>query len=80
MEDKILDIMLDITGEEGIRDDIEVDLFEAGLMDSLSLVTLMVELEEAFDLVISPSEYEREDFSTVHKIIGIVSDKVHEKQ
>lgn len=76
MEDKVLEIVVDITGEPEISEERDLDLFENGLIDSLGIVSLIVRLEEAFDIVIAPSELEREDFNTVNKITAVVKEKV----
>lgn len=75
MEEKIIDILVELTGEDGVREDLKIDLIEAGLLDSLAIVSLIVELEEAFDIHISPSEYEREAFSSVQNIMKLVHEK-----
>lgn len=41
-------------------------------MDSLGVVDVIVELEEEFDIVISPTEVEREDFDTPNKICAVL--------
>lgn len=45
--------------------DIDKDLFESGLLDSLSLIQLMFELEEGFEITITPEELDVEDYRTI---------------
>ena len=75
MKEKILDIIED----DGIREDLTMNLFEEDLLDSLSFVELLVELEDNLGVVISPSEVTREDMDTPEKIIALVEAKAQEK-
>lgn len=54
------------------RIDKNVDLFEEGLLDSLAMMQLMVELEEGFDITINPEELEVEDYRTINSISAMV--------
>ena len=75
MDEKLIDILVEICDEEGIREEPEMDLIEEGLLDSLALVELLVRLEDEFGITISPTEYEKGDFSTFNKIKKILADK-----
>ena len=75
MEEKLLDILERICDDEAVREDLEMDLFEEGLMDSLAIAELIVAVEEEFKVVLSPTEYEKEELSTVHKIEKILKAK-----
>ena len=65
MKEKLLDIL------ERICD----DLFEEGLLDSLAVAELIVAIEEEFKVILSPTEYEKEELSTVHRIEKILEAK-----
>ncbi len=75
MEDKVLDIVEKICEDEIVREDLNVDLFETGLMDSLAFIDLMVELEKTFDITITPSDLDRSSINTPLKIIEFISNK-----
>lgn len=48
--------------------DVDTDVVESGVLDSLSFVRLLLELENAFGLTMDVSELELEDFSSVRRI------------
>jgi len=50
----------------------ETDLIETGLLDSLALVELLVQLEESFDVSISTDDLELENFRSITSIAGFV--------
>ena len=49
------------------------DLLQAGLLDSLALIQLLVHLEERFGVKISLDELEIEDLRSVHSIARMVA-------
>lgn len=53
--------------------DIDKDLFESGLIDSLSLIQLMMELEEGFEITISPEELDVEDYRSVRTMSKMIT-------
>ena len=59
-----------------VRADLDLDLFEAGLIDSLAAVIVLVELEERTGIKLQPTDMEREDISTVNHFIDFLEKKV----
>ena len=58
---------------EDVSDMMDEDLFDAGVLDSMGTVELIVELENRFDIHVPVSEFGRDDWNTANKIIaGIV--------
>lgn len=55
----------------------EEDLIDSGLLDSLSLVQLMVALEEEFDIRIEPEDLDFEDYRSVRSITEMISRLSH---
>ena len=51
----------------------EEDLIDTGLLDSLSLVQLMVALEDEFKIRIEPEELDFEDYRSVETITEMVT-------
>ena len=76
MEDKLLDLIAEICDTDDVRDRRDLDLFEAGLLDSLGAIDLLVAIEEEFGVVIAPTELEREEMNTVNKIIARVKERL----
>jgi D-alanine--poly(phosphoribitol) ligase subunit 2 len=50
-----------------------IDLMDSGLLDSLSLVMLMVALEETFHVRIEPQELDFDDFRSVTTIANLIA-------
>lgn len=75
MEERLLEVIERICDDGAIREDLDMDLLEEGLLDSMALVELIVAMEEEFGVVLPPTEYKKEEFATVHKIEKILSEK-----
>ncbi|HEU6356323.1 TPA: D-alanine--poly(phosphoribitol) ligase subunit DltC [Streptococcus pneumoniae] len=58
---------------EDVSDMMDEDLFDAGVLDSMGTVELIVEIENRFDIRVPVTESGRDDWNTANKIIaGIV--------
>ena len=67
---------MDISGEEDIAEERDLDLFEERVLDSLAAIELLVAIEEEFGVSIAPTELEREEMNTINKIIARVSERL----
>ena len=76
LDQKIIDLIIDITGEEEIGDYRDDDLFEEDVLDSLGAIELLVSLKEEFGVSIAPTELERSEMNTVNKIIERVRERL----
>lgn len=76
MEEKILDILEEICGDEVVKEDRDINLLEEDLMDSLDYTELLIAIEDNFDVVIAPSEITREEMDTPNKIINVVQSRM----
>ena len=58
---------------EDVSNMMDEDLFDAGVLDSMGTVELIVEIENRFDIRVPVTEFGRDDWNTANKIItGIV--------
>lgn len=74
-DDDVRRLVADVCGTDEVLDEPDLDLFDAGLLDSLGVVELLVDLGGRLGVDISPTEVDREDFDTVHKIVAFVRDR-----
>lgn len=54
---------------EDISDMMDEDLFDAGVLDSMGTVELVIELESTFNIKIPVSDMGRDDWNTGNKIV-----------
>lgn len=76
IEPKMLEMMAEICDDDAVYDERDVDLFQAGLLDSMAAIELLVAIEEEFGVFIAPTAVEREEMNTVNKIIHQVAVRI----
>lgn len=72
IKEVVLDILVDLTGTDEVKKNENLDLFATGLLDSLGMVQLLVEVEGQLGISVPVSEVEREHWNTPGKIIAEV--------
>ena len=70
IEEKVKIILFDLCGESDI--DNEATLQEGLALDSLSMVTMLIEIEEVFDIQLDESDMNPYDLETVKDVIEMV--------
>ena len=73
INEQVLAILAEITGSDEVKTDLNLDLFEEGILDSLGTVQLLVELESECGVTVPVSEFEREEWATPQLIIDQVT-------
>jgi D-alanine--poly(phosphoribitol) ligase subunit 2 len=72
---RILDVLERITGTDQVRRDLDIALFDQGLLDSLGMVELILALSEELGIDISPAEIERDQWATPRRIIAYLEQR-----
>ena len=73
---KLLEVLADICEDDVVLSDLDVDLFESGLLDSIAYMELLLEIERELNVSIAPSEVEKDDINTPAKLIEVVLNKL----
>lgn len=76
MEEKVLSILEEVTGTDEVREEKNINLFDTGLLDSLGVIELLIQIEEKIGIKLEPTEVNREEFDTPNKIINYLSKRV----
>ena len=59
---------------EDVSDMMDEDLFDAGVLDSMGTVELIVEIENRFDIRVPVTEFGRYDWNTANKIVAGIAE------
>ena len=59
---------------EDVSDMMDEDLFDAGILDSMGTVELIVEIENRFDIRVPVTEFGRDDWNTANKIVAGIAE------
>ena len=72
IKDKVISVIKENCPYETEEFDVTADLRDKYGIDSIAIVTVLVDLEEAFDITIDSQLLTYESFSTIEKIINYV--------
>lgn len=74
--EKTLTILAEISEVEEVAHNLDLLLYRQEILDSMKTVELIVALERAFAVEISPAELDREMWATPAKIIAYMEQRV----
>ena len=72
MEEKIIEIIENLTGYDKLKENVDIDLLENEILDSLAFIELMTTLEEEFNIEIQPTQVDPNTWKSVKKIVELV--------
>lgn len=72
MEEKIIEIIENLTGYDKLKENVDIDLLENEILDSLAFIELMTTLEEEFNIEIQPTQVDPNTWRSVKKIAELV--------
>ncbi|WP_314989911.1 D-alanine--poly(phosphoribitol) ligase subunit DltC [uncultured Gemella sp.] len=75
IKEQILEMLEEICEDEVVREDLDINMKEEGLMDSLAFVEMLVKIEEIFGLSIAPTEVTYEEIDTPNKVIAYIENR-----
>ena len=64
-----LDILETACETDEVREDEEMDLFEAGIVDSIGMVSIIVEIEEQLGIKLQPTDLWKDDVKCVNSFV-----------
>lgn len=79
MRDLIIDIIIKVTNYTNLKENIEIDLIQNEILDSLAFIELITELEETFAIEIQPTQIPSDTWRSVEKIVKMIEGKINEK-
>ena len=72
MEEKIIEIIENLTCYKNLKENIDIDLLENEVLDSLAFIELITTLEEEFDIEIQPTQVDTNTWRSIKKIADLV--------
>jgi D-alanine--poly(phosphoribitol) ligase subunit 2 len=76
MEDKVIEMLVELCGYEEIRTERDIDLFRNGFIDSLGFINMIIEIELRFGVVIDPADVDRDEINTPNKVVAYITKKI----
>ena len=76
MEEKIIEIVERVTEFKGLKENLEIDLLENEILDSLAFIELISALEDEFDIEIQPTQVNPDVWRKVSSIVEFVKGNI----
>ena len=75
VKEQVLDMLEEIWEDDVVREDLDINMKQEGLMESLAFVEMLVRIEERFGLSIAPTEVTYEEIDTPNKVISYIENR-----
>lgn len=75
MEEKIIEIIENVSDYKNLRENIEIDLLENNILDSLAFIELLTTLEDEFNIELQPTQIDPNTWRKINKIVELVNSK-----
>ncbi|MBR3614947.1 MAG: hypothetical protein IKL55_07215 [Clostridia bacterium] len=72
MENKIIEIIENISGYNNLKNNIDIDLIENEIIDSLGFIELIAMLEDEFNVEIQPTQVSSDTWRSVGSITKLI--------
>ena len=72
MEERIIEIIAQVAQDESIKENLDIDLLENDILDSLAFIELIARLEEEFNIELQPTQISPDTWRKVSSIIELV--------
>lgn len=73
MQDQVIKMIEHFSGYENLKEHIDIDLLDSGILDSLAFLELITALEDEFHLEIQPTQVDPNTWRKVDSIVAFVS-------
>ncbi|HHQ2899446.1 TPA: D-alanine--poly(phosphoribitol) ligase subunit DltC [Bacillus cereus] len=68
-QERVLDILEEVCENDIVKKNLDIQLFEEGILDSFAIVFLLVEFQERLDIEVSISDFDRDKWATPNMVI-----------
>lgn len=69
-KEKVLQVIAEVCEDDVVKEEQDLDIFEAGLLDSFATVELIVQFEEQLGINVPITEFDRDTWNTPNAIIN----------
>lgn len=76
LQEKVIEIFEEVLGTDEIAEDLDLDMFENELLDSLAIIEVLLGIEEKLGLSLQPTDLERKDMATVNNLVAFLEPKL----
>ncbi len=75
-EQTVLRLLAEACGTDEVSNERDLDLFDAGLLDSMAFTEVLVGLDDELGVRIAPTEVDRDEVATVNRLLRFVDERL----
>ena len=68
-KEKVLQVIEEVCQDDVVKEELDLDLFDSGLIDSFGTVELLVKFEEQLEINVPITEFDRDTWNTPNAIV-----------
>ncbi|AYV68635.1 D-alanine--poly(phosphoribitol) ligase subunit DltC [Niallia circulans] len=68
-KEKVLQVIAEVCQDDVVKEELDLDLFDSGLIDSFGTVELLVKFEEQLEINVPITEFDRDTWNTPNAIV-----------
>ncbi|WP_101773244.1 D-alanine--poly(phosphoribitol) ligase subunit 2 [Peptostreptococcus faecalis] len=76
LQEKVIEIFEEVLGSDEIAENLDLDMFENEMLDSLAIIEVLLGIEEKLGLELQPTDLERKDMATVNNLVAFLKTKM----
>ncbi|WP_312644938.1 D-alanine--poly(phosphoribitol) ligase subunit 2 [Hydrogenoanaerobacterium sp.] len=80
MEQQILELLARVCGDDVVSAHPDINLYDAGLLDSFGFIELLDAIEDEWGITIYPTQIQRTDADTPRRVVALVQSRLQEKE
>jgi D-alanine--poly(phosphoribitol) ligase subunit 2 len=70
--EQVLDLLADVSENNIVKDQPDIEIFEEGIIDSFKTVELLLEIQNKLDIEVSIMDFDRDEWATPNKIVAVL--------
>lgn len=68
-KEQVLDLLVEVTENNIVKENPDIELFEEGIIDSFQTVGLLLEIQNKLEIEVSIMDFDRDEWATPNKIV-----------
>ena len=73
-KEQVLDLLIEVTENNIVKENPDIELFEEGIIDSFQTVGLLLEIQNKLDIEVSIMDFDRNEWATPNKIAAVLEE------
>ena len=73
-KEQVLDLLVEVTENNIVKENPDIELFEEGIIDSFQTVGLLLEIQNKLDIEVSIMDFDRDEWATPNKIAAVLEE------